>query len=70
MTEPIYQHNCDKCQFMPWPFRRFDVYLCPQQGNPALILRYGDDGPDYESVPLMVICWHFFTTYKDKEERS
>ena len=67
MTEPKYQHNCDKCKFMPWPWKPFDVYVCPQGGSPTMILRYGNDGPDYESVPLDVICSHFFMTYKEKE---
>lgn len=70
MTEPKYKHDCDKCTFVPWPFTPFDTYVCPQRGHPTMILRYGNEGSDYESVPLAIICSKLFTTWRENAEKE
>jgi len=60
MTEPKYKHGCESCVFIPYPSHPGDFYVCPQKGHPTLILRTGNNGEDYQSVPLDVIVQKFF----------
>ena len=44
----IYNHNCDKCQFLCTFKEKYDLYYCifPQYGA-SLIARYGNGVEDY-----------------------
>ena len=44
---PRYQHYCDNCIFLA-KFNEYDLYFCPQGGDPTVIARFGTDG-DYLS---------------------
>ena len=52
MVEPRYEHDCEECQFLTRYAGR-DIYRCPQMGNPTIVARYGSDGAEYESGPLL-----------------
>lgn len=41
-------HECPSCIFLG-QHGSFDLYYCTQHGNPTVIARYGDTGPDYTS---------------------
>lgn len=43
-----YKHDCDICQFLG-THEEYDLYYCWQGGDPTVVCRYGDDGPEYES---------------------
>lgn len=59
--QPLYQHDCDVCIYLGryssdclGPLLEFDLYLHPVHQHPlggSIIARYGNEGPDYESVP-------------------
>lgn len=40
-------HDCDKCQFHG-SLKGHDVYTC----NDTIIMRYGDDGPEYRALDV------------------
>jgi hypothetical protein len=42
-------HDCDACTFLGSTRGEADLYYCPQSDMPTVIVRYGSDGPDYES---------------------
>lgn len=59
MLEPLtpYQHDCQTCQPIGHMHdtnnHQLDLYICPKWGgNISVILRYGNDGPDYWSFPV------------------
>jgi hypothetical protein len=43
---PLYRHDCDACQFLG-RWNNQDLYYC--DGEPTVIARRSDDGPDYTS---------------------
>lgn len=43
---PRYDHDCDHCRFVGH-LGDVDCYTCGE----SVIMRYGNDGPDYESMP-------------------
>jgi len=45
--EPLFTHDCDSCQFLGTHKGLHDLYYCP--GEPTVVARYGNDGPDYKS---------------------
>lgn len=45
-TQPKFTHDCDACTFLG-TYDGIDLYFCP--GEPTIIARYGDDGPEYSS---------------------
>lgn len=48
---PRYKHDCDACRYAGnWEGQ--DLYYCPNCDGGTVVLRYGDDGPDYASLPL------------------
>lgn len=55
---PIHQHDCDKCKFIRSTIldsetnAPVDIYHSCQG---SLLVRFGDDGPDYESMPLAMV---------------
>ncbi len=49
---PRYVHDCDHCTNLGH-FEEYDLYFCLELGRyPALIARYGNDGPEYLSARL------------------
>ena len=53
LNTPRYRHDCDVCKFLGI-FKDYDLYFCPQGGEPTVIARYSSDGPDYLSgMPTM-----------------
>ena len=51
---PIYQHDCDRCEFIGRFALKdgveFDIYTCYQGGElPTTVIRFGDDGTNYMS---------------------
>lgn len=47
--KPEFTHDCDRCEFYGH-FLGMDIYVCP--GGGSIIARYGNDGPEYNSMPL------------------
>lgn len=45
----IYKHDCGKCVFLG-SYRGKDLYCCPSEKT--IVIRYGDDGSDYNSCPI------------------
>lgn len=51
-----HQHDCEECLFLGTYFYKYDVYTCKQKTVlQTFIARYGNDGPQYVSIPEMVI---------------
>ena len=54
-TGPKYTHDCDHCQYCG-EYDGKDLWVCvigPEKGT--AILRYGDDGPEYECMGLATL---------------
>ena len=43
-----YKHDCKACTYLG-QLREFDIYACPQAGNPTIVARFSSKGPDYFS---------------------
>ena len=57
---PQYHHDCESCNFLGRDIdeqssTEVDMYFCPQRGLPTIIMRYGNNGEDYTSAPIVVI---------------
>lgn len=52
--KPRFSHDCDRCNFLG-RIGQFDVYCCPQHGNPTVVARSSSLGPDYASWPLHLL---------------
>lgn len=59
--DPLYVHDCDKCEFLGrWrgyfnksekgPMQNYDLYVCGDN----VVARYGNDGPEYTSGTVFV----------------
>jgi len=48
-----YAHDCECCVLLGQD-KDADLYYCPREGS--LVARYGDDGPDYSSMPAYVVA--------------
>lgn len=46
--KPRYKHDCKSCTFLGL-LQEFDIYTCPQRGNPTIVARFSSKGPDYFS---------------------
>lgn len=65
MKQPKYNHDCDDCMFLGThefkndalvPKGHHDFYACQQGGVIAtIIIRYGNEGPDYFSGIRFVV---------------
>lgn len=58
MIRNRFQHDCDACQSYGWiNFEGliYDIYECPQRGMTTVIARFSDKGPDYYSLPRMIL---------------
>jgi alpha-D-ribose 1-methylphosphonate 5-triphosphate synthase subunit PhnG len=56
-----YKHDCSACLFVG-EHGEYDVYVCPQNGLPTIVARYGDEGSEYVSgdagvTQLPVLVW-------------
>lgn len=47
-TIPLYEHDCEVCRFLGH-FEDFDMYFCPQDGRPTVIVRDGNRPEHYIS---------------------
>lgn len=47
---PRFKHDCAECKFLGY-VDGCDAYTCEE----TVILRSGDDGPEYSSLPISVI---------------
>lgn len=56
--KPKFQHDCKACYFIR-NVNGYDVYTC----NGSIIARYGNDGPDYVSMPVEM----FVRMWKENE---
>lgn len=45
---PRYEHNCNHCKFLG-QHEEYDLYYCPQGGNPTILARFSDKDQDYTS---------------------
>lgn len=52
---PYYTHDCKACQFVG-RLDLYDIYICPQGGNPTIVARYANKGPDYLSGQRLTIA--------------
>jgi len=48
---PRYKHDCRQCNLIGQLLHE-DVYICTNEGS--LILRDGDEGPEYSSFPVAI----------------
>lgn len=46
---PQFKHDCDRCRFVGIIHGR-DCYTC----GDSVVMRFGNDGPDYQSLPREV----------------
>lgn len=47
---PKFTHDCEACKFHGH-MQGHDVYTC----RDSFVLRYGDDGPEYQSLPKVMV---------------
>lgn len=57
---PVYEHDCSECQFLQNVGddngKIYDVYYHEQpSGMNAIIIRSGNDGPEYWSCPIVIV---------------
>jgi len=49
--EQKFEHDCDRCQWIGHRNEQ-DWWFCPSCDGGTMLKRYGDDGPDYGSMPV------------------
>jgi len=70
-AEPCFDHDCEKCIFIGVGRdlsnnERVDLYVClKEDGNHSFIYRYGNDGPEYGSMPKSVISQRYHYEISD-----
>ncbi len=57
---PVFTHDCDDCRYLgtlATPEGRTDLYICVggEEVGPSVIARFGDEGPDYSSMPESMV---------------
>lgn len=53
----VHKHDCDKCVLLK-STGETDYYVCPNSSidkRGSVIARYSDHGPDYQSIPVVLI---------------
>jgi hypothetical protein len=53
--KPRYEHDCPKCTYLG-SLQEFDIYTCPQGGNPTIVARFSGKGPDYFSGQKLTVA--------------
>jgi hypothetical protein len=54
-SAPRFLHDCEECVFLVH-YAGHDLYRCEQGGwRPTIVARFGDDGPDYVSGPVVQV---------------
>jgi hypothetical protein len=52
-SKPLFVHDCDSCLFLGNPHKKeYDIYFCPQCDGGSIVIRHGDEGPDYYSTMI------------------
>jgi len=68
---PKYTHDCTKCRYLGSMFMAHDVadwYVC-EGSDPSVIARYGNDGPNYWSMPKgMVTDDRYLTARRSNDD--
>jgi len=61
MAAPHFAHDCGECLFLDTIIAGGDLripsgdaYVCPQMGYPTIVVRYGNEGPEYVSGEYLV----------------
>lgn len=52
-----YTHDCDRCRYLGWYLwdgTVYDLYICGDTETGSVVARYGHDGPEYRSFPVVV----------------
>ncbi len=55
-TSPRFTHDCEECLFLGYALyegTEVDVYSHPRAGRTEVVGRFGDEGPNYVSVPSL-----------------
>lgn len=66
VEEDRYEHDCEGCDYIgsiaeTWEHdvkpQHIDLYVCPNGGlgEPTVVARHGDEGPQYTSKPLSIL---------------
>jgi len=50
-SKPRFDHDCSGCMYLG-NYKEFDVYYCRDSGAGSIILRFGDEAPEYASSPV------------------
>lgn len=64
MARPTHHHDCLDCTYLGTIASKWnvgtvaDLYVCGgfNPERPSVIARYGDDGPDYSSIPTSMVA--------------
>ena len=51
--KPRWQHDCKWCEFIG-TISGSDIYICPQAGNPTIVVRHSNKREDYFSGDKLV----------------
>lgn len=54
--QPLYLHDCQKCQFLGF-YGRDDLYYCPSLRGGSIIARHGNGGPNYSSLAIQILIY-------------
>ena len=57
MTEPRYEHDCDKCKYLG-RWNEHDLWFCPQGslgGKGSILARVSSEPADYQSIPVALL---------------
>lgn len=75
IPDPQYVHDCSACHYLgrilsPEGTEEWDVYFCGKSEDGSVILRHGNDGPQYASMPsdLILSPAHLMESLKDPEK--
>lgn len=70
---PRYKHDCNRCVYLGH-LQEFDLYACPQGGNPTIVARFSSKGGDYFSGEKIVVAglhlelnYSWLRTFKEQD---
>jgi len=61
MAKPTHTHDCENCTYIATIASKdragqvADLYTCANDESRTFIARYGDEGPDYSSLPDFIL---------------